>query len=59
MDGLLCGRKLRLKHKGKLYKGCVRSILGYGVEDWSVDVKELNKLVSTERKMLETVCGVT
>ncbi len=33
--------------------------LGYGAVNWSVGVKELNKLVSTERKKLEMVCGVT
>ncbi len=35
-----------------VYKGCVGSVLGYGAENWSVCVKVLKKLVSTERKML-------
>ncbi len=59
MGGFLCWRKLRLKQKGRLYKGCVRSVLGYGAENWSVGVKQLNKLVYTERKMLRMMCGVT
>ncbi len=46
LGSLLCGRKLELKQKGRLNKGCVRIVLGYGVENWSVGVKELNKLVS-------------
>ncbi len=48
-----------MKQKGRLYKGCVRSVLGYGAENWSVGVKLLNKLVSTEKKMLRMMCGVT
>ncbi len=59
LGGLLCGNKLGLKQKGRLYKGCIRSVLGYGAEIWTTGVKELNKLVSTERKMLRMMCGIT
>ncbi len=55
----LCGRKLVLKQTGRLYKECVRCVLGYGAENWSVDMKELNKIVSTERKILRTMFGIT
>ncbi len=44
---------------GRLYKRCVGSVLGYGEGNWSVGMKELNKLVSTEKKMLAMMCGVT
>ncbi len=33
--------------------------MGYRAENWSVGVKQLNKLVSTERKILRMICGVT
>ena len=55
---MLCGRKLGLKQKGRLYKECVGSLLGYGVENWSVGVKELKRLVSTKRRMLRMISGV-
>ncbi len=29
---LLCGRILGFKQKGRLYKGCIRSVIGYWVE---------------------------
>ena len=45
LGGLLSGRKVGLKQKGELYKMCVRSVLGYGAENWSVGTKELGKLM--------------
>ncbi len=57
LGGLLCGRNLGLKPK--LREESVRSFLGQEVENLSVDVKGLNKLVQTERNMLTMIFAVT
>ncbi len=58
MGGWLCRRILGLKQKGRLYKGCIRSVSGYGAKSLSVGLKVPNKLIYTKKKMLRMMCGV-
>ena len=59
LSGMLCGKSTSLKHKGELYKACVRSVLVYGAECWALKAEDMRKLESTKRRMLIMMCGVT
>ena len=53
ISGMLCGRDVSMKIKGKLYKACVRSAMCYGAECWA-----LRKEV-TRQRMVRMMCGKT
>ena len=59
LSGVLCGKTTSLIQKGNLYKACVRTVLGYGAECWALKAEEVRRLVSTERRMLRMMCGVS
>ena len=48
-----------LRQKGELYKACIRSVLVYGAECWAMRAQDLRRLISTERRMLRFMCGVS
>ena len=47
-QNLLCPKKSSLKIKGIAYKSCVRSVILYGSETWSIDQNEIGILQRTE-----------
>ena len=48
-----------LRMKGVVYKACVRSVLTYGAETWTMKTGVFQRLRATERRMLRIICGVT
>ncbi len=56
--GLAVSKNTGVETEGRLYKGCIRSVSGYGAESLSVGLKVPNKLISTKKKMLRMMCGV-
>ncbi|XP_047988405.1 uncharacterized protein LOC125228012 [Leguminivora glycinivorella] len=59
LTGVLCDRKIPLKVKGHVYKTAVRPALLYGSECWATNKAHLNKLHTTEMRMLRWSAGVT
>lgn len=55
---VLCGKRLPLKLKGKIYTTCVRAVMVYGSEAWTVRSVEEGLLRRTERAMIRKMCGV-
>ena len=42
-----------------MYKACVRSVLMYGAETWTMKAGVFQRLQATERRMLRIICEVT
>ena len=59
LSGVLCGRVLSLKLKGRLFKACVRSAMSYGAECWAIKNAEIKRMQSTEMRMIRMMCGKT
>ncbi|XP_063538680.1 uncharacterized protein LOC134747932 [Cydia strobilella] len=59
LTGVLCDRKIPLKVKGHVYKTTVRPAMLYGSECWATNKPHLNKLHTTEMRMLRWSAGVT
>jgi hypothetical protein len=51
-------KDIRLPVKGRLYTACVRSILLYGSETWSLRVEDVQKLSVFDNRCLRTVAKV-
>ena len=57
--GLLTNRNVPLKSRGYIYKACIRPVLLYGVETWSMTRNiELN-LQACDRRMLRYMSGIS
>ena len=56
---ILCGRRIRLRVKGKVYKTVVRPAMMYGAETWAVKKAHEKKLEVAEMRMLRWMSGVT
>ena len=59
LGGIFCTRGASLRSKDVVYKACVRSVLTYGAETWSMKVGVFQRLQATERRMLRMICGAT
>ena len=59
LRGILCTRGASLRMKGVVYKACVRTVLTYGAETWSMKAGVFQRLRATERRMLRMICGAT
>ena len=57
--GVLCGRKLSARLKGKIYKCAVRSAVLYGMETVAVTERMVKKMEAAELKMVRWALGVT
>ena len=58
-SGLLCGRRMPVKLKGKVYKPVVRPALLYGAETWATTRGQEARLEVNEMRMLRWMCCVT
>ena len=58
LESVLCGRRLTLAMKGRIYKACVRPVMTYASETWVVRAVEEGILMRAERGMLRRICGV-
>ncbi len=55
---LLVNRSIGLKSRGKVYEACVRSVLLYGAETWSLTDRLMDLLRSCDCRMLRYMAGV-
>ena len=59
LSGVLKGKWVNLKLKGKVYAACVRSVMIYGSETWAITGEQRERLERTEMKMVRWMCGVS
>ena len=59
VSGVLCGRTLSAKAKGKMYKNVVRPAMLYGMETMAVTERQMGKMEVAELKMVRWARGVT
>ena len=59
VSGVICGRRLPVKMKGKVYSLVVRPTMMYELETVMVTKKQLEEIKVAEIKMLRFVMGVT
>ncbi|XP_064117578.1 uncharacterized protein LOC135223000 [Macrobrachium nipponense] len=58
-SGILCGRRISAKVKGKFYKSIVRLPMLYGAETWPIKKEQERRMEVAEMRMLRWMCGVT
>ena len=56
--GLLTNRNVPIESRGNIYKACIRPVLLYGVETWSITRKIEQHLQACDRRMLRYMAGV-
>ncbi|CAG9837099.1 unnamed protein product, partial [Diabrotica balteata] len=54
---LLRSKLLKIKSKLTLYKSIIRSMITYGSKTWTLNQREINKLLVFERKVLRIIFG--
>ncbi|XP_063372213.1 uncharacterized protein LOC134660405 [Cydia amplana] len=59
LTGVMCDNRMPLKIKGKLYKTAVRPAILYGTECWASTKQHVQKLHTTEMRILRWSAGVT
>ena len=59
VSGVLCGRKLSAKVKGKMYKSVVRPTILYGMEMVAVTERQMGKMEVAELEVMRWALGVT
>ena len=59
LSPILSARGASLKLKGKIYRTCVRSVMIYGSETWSMKIEDMQRLERAENMMVRWMCGVT
>ena len=58
--GVLLGKRgLSIKQRGFIYCACVRPVMTYSCETWTLKLEHKRRLLSTERRMARMMCGVT
>ena len=55
---LLIKKDIPLRHRGRVYDACVRSVLLYGAESWPMTERIQAILTSCDRRMLRYMAGV-
>ncbi|XP_077990971.1 uncharacterized protein LOC144445305 [Glandiceps talaboti] len=58
LESILCGCRLTLAMKGRIYKACVRPVMTYAAETWVMRAVEEGILRRAERAMVRKICGV-
>ena len=58
-SGVLCGKKMPVKLKGKVYRTVVRPAMLYGAETWATTKRQESRIEVNEMRMLRWMCGVT
>ncbi|XP_070050414.1 uncharacterized protein [Nicotiana tomentosiformis] len=58
-SGILCGRNVPLRLKGKFYRVVVRPTMLYGAECWPVKNSHVQKMRVAEMRMLRWMCEYT
>ena len=53
-----CNKHIPLKSRGAVYAACVRSVLLYGSETWSITRRQEQLLTSCDRRFLRYMTGV-
>ena len=56
---LLINKDIPLRHRGRVYDACVRSVLLYGAESWPMTERVQAILTSCDRRMLRYMAGVS
>ena len=59
ISSLLTNRHVPLQSRGAIYSACIRSVLLYGSETWSVTKKIADRIQACDRRMLRYMAGVT
>ena len=59
ISGLLTNKSVPLTNRGGVYSSCVRSVLLYGAETWSLTKKQEEHIQSCDRRMLRYMAGVS
>ena len=59
VSGVICGRRLPARVKGKVYSSVVRAAMAYGLEMVAVTKKQVKEIEVAEIKMLRFGMGVT
>lgn len=59
LASLLKNRHVPLKYRGSIYNTCIRPVLLYGSESWSLTKRLEHQLLSCDRRMLPLMCGVS
>ena len=59
ISGVICGRRLPARVKGKVHSSVVRPAMGYGLETVAVTKKQVEEMEVAEMKMLRFAMGVT
>ena len=54
---MLCGKKMLIGLKGKVYRMVVRPVVLYGSECWPIKNTQVQKLMVAEMKMIRWMCG--
>ena len=58
ISGLLCNKNIPLKSRGGVYSACIRSVMLYGTETWSITKRQEQVLVSCDRRLQRYMAGV-
>ncbi|XP_070050175.1 uncharacterized protein [Nicotiana tomentosiformis] len=58
-SGVMCGKKVPLKLKGKFYRVVVRPAMLFGAECWAAKNSHTQKMKTAEIRMLRWMCGHT
>ena len=58
ISSLLCNKHIPLKSRGAVCAACVRSVLLYGSETWSITRRQEQLLTSCDRRSLRYMTGV-
>ena len=58
ISSLLTNKDIPLKHRGRVYDACIRSVLLYGGEGWPMIARVQAILTSCDRRMLRYMAGV-
>ena len=59
ISGLLTNKSVPLTNRGGVYSSCVRSVLLYGAETWSLTKKQEEHIQACDRRMLRYMAGVS
>jgi len=58
-SGVLCGKRIPLKLKERVYRTVVRPTLLYGAECWPTKGSHLQRMKVVQMRMLRWICGHT
>ena len=59
LDNIMEDKNVPMRLKRKAFNRCILSVMTYECETWSLSNTQLEKLVTTERKMKRIMIGVT